>query len=157
MLTSPSKLSVCFRTCVLNLSAREAKCVSHCFVALVLRHTLKTVITGFLVVISVVVSSTVVLYSELCSKILQLILFVVEVKLCEKEKLSPVCGMDGQTYNSLCALQKARQLLAYTGICRSNLCNDQVCGADRNTYASICHAHARRIRVDHTGKCFPKM
>lgn len=81
----------------------------------------------------------------------------VDVSDCEKEKLSEVCGINGETYNSRCELHKARVPLAYTGACRPHLCKDQVCGVDKNTYFSICHAHARNVGVDHFGKCFPSM
>ena len=84
-------------------------------------------------------------------------MFIVQVSDCEREKFSQVCGMNEETYNSLCELHMARKVLAYTGTCQPHLCKDLVCGADKNTYPSLCHAHARNIRVDHAGECSPTM
>ena len=75
----------------------------------------------------------------------------------KKCKPSDVCGMNGETYKSLCDLNKARQNLAYTGKCRPSQCKDPVCGVDMNSYPSVCHAQARDIRVNHKGKCFPRV
>lgn len=65
-----------------------------------------------------------------------------------------ICGENGKTYPSLCYLHKASVRLAYTGLCRPQLCHGEVCGSDGVTYESSCHARAHGVRIDYTGECF---
>ena len=65
-----------------------------------------------------------------------------------------VCGENGKTYTSICALHKAYVNLAYTGQCKPEQCTKEVCGRNGITYKSRCHAISHSAHVDYNGICF---
>ena len=73
---------------------------------------------------------------------------------CTSDVHSHVCGLNGKSYPSLCYLHKAEVQLAYSGVCRPELCRESVCGRDGVTYTSVCHARASGMRVDYPGDCY---
>ena len=77
---------------------------------------------------------------------------------CDAEECAPVCGVDGNTYPSLCFAQCGGTQKAYEGQCCDcppPVSGEEVCGASGTTHGNLCLLDCKLDVYSYAGECIP--